>query len=411
MANTFVRYRVYFTPLTRTGTYGSQVEVTDNIDASGVKSIKKSIDAGDYDIGLYRYDNITIKGLNQDGIFNDEQDSRSMFPAGRDLAKVEVHFIEVDPDNDGSEDNTVVFKGLINEEGTRSDPIKDEVRFKVLSLDSVIRNTKVSSGAVPNGALCSTAMETILNTSRITSVLNFSASNINPDLDFTIDDGTVFDNQNTNEVLNNLLLASNSVFVIDSSDNMIVKSRDESAVATINLYGPHDIHGRENIVKLSKYNNGKHRQFTSVIVNDSESSDTGIGADQGFRQKKITLDFITTAATASSIADRLLSEFKAAKIECEVEVDTGLVKDLNLLDRISLNYPLRIVPRPNTFLPVVGIAVIDNAVTATLPDTFGSLDISPNIAFKVIEKRDNVKDFTTTLKLRQKGTTPSDGVF
>jgi len=406
---TFVKHKVFMTPLAQTGEYGTRTEVTNLIDVSGVSSIKRSIDAGDFDFAIYQYDHITLKGINRNGFFNDETDSRSIFPAGRDLAKCEVEFIEVD-NSDGTETTKVTFFGLINEESTRIEPVKDEIKLRVLSRDSVIRNTKISAGAVPNGALVSTALKTILNTARITSVLGFDVSKINPDLDFTIDDGSVFTNRNTRTALNQLLLASNSIFVIDSNDDMVIKSRAESGVTTINLFGKDDIHGRENIVTLKKYNTGRHRVFTSVLVNNSEASDSDLAGDIGFRQKKVSLDFITTAAQAQLIADRLLLEFKAPKIELEVSVKTSLVKNSDLLDRFSINYPLRIKPQAGKFMPIVNTATIDDAETP-LPDTFGSLIIDDNLAFKVIQIRENTKEFLTVLKLRQLGTTISDGVF
>ena len=150
--------------------------------------------------------------------------------------------------------------------------------------------------------------------------------------------------------------------------------------------------------------------FSSVRVNDTERSNTGLVNEIGARQKDVTLNFITEETTEIAIANRVLDEFKAPKIELNVIVSSEIGKDVDLLDRVSVDYPLRIEPDRGNFLPVVGITKV-GAATEPLPNTFGSLQIMPNLAFKVIEIKENVKDFTTILKLRQIGKDINDGVF
>jgi hypothetical protein len=61
-------------------------------------------------------------------------------------------------------------------------------------------------------------------------------------------------------------------------------------------------------------------------------------------------------------------------------------------------------------LPVIGTSVIGNSAYP-LPNKNGSLFVLPNVAFKVIEIDNDAVNFTTILKLRQVGTTISDGYF
>lgn len=407
MVRKTIRYRVLFTPLVGQNTYGSEIDVSDKIDVSGVKNIRRSIDAGDYQVGVYTTDDITIKGHNINGFFN-EDDTRSIFIAGRDQCKVKINFIEAD--DNGEETATVAFEGLINEEGTRINLKNDIIKFRVLSNDSAIRNTKVSSGAVNDGTKVSTAILQILNKPRITNVLTLSAGNINPDLDFTIDNGSDFDNKPTRDVLNQLLLASNSVLIIDSSNNIIVKSRDESTTTeVVNLFGKSDIFSRENIIDISKYNNGKHRMYTSVVVNGQEKSNAGFEEEFGTRQIEFTFNFITSAETAATIAARLLDEFKAPKIELNVKVATRDIKSTDLLHRVSVNYPLRAKPAGD-FFPVYDVSKYGDTDTP-YPFTFGSISVHPNTGFKIIEMEENPAEFTTILKLRQIGKELGDGTF
>ncbi len=56
----------------------------------------------------------------------------------------------------------------------------------------------------------------------------------------------------------------------------------------------------------------------------------------------------------------------------------------------------------------MGDSKIDDSVTP-LPYEFGSSTIERNIPFKIIEIKQNVKKFTTILKLRQLGVDTGDG--
>jgi hypothetical protein len=188
---------------------------------------------------------------------------------------------------------------------------------------------------------------------------------------------------------------------------MIVQSRSENTGDYTELYGPFSQRSRQNILKLNKYNNGKQRLFTVVKVGNSASVESNYLTDDGYRQKSISLNFITSSSTELTIAQNISNEFKFPKIELEVEVETSLAKNLNLLDKILIDYPLRLKPYIK-FFPVVGDSKIDDSVTP-LPYEFGSSTIERNIPFKIIEIKQNVKKFTTILKLRQLGVDTGDG--
>lgn len=389
-------------------TYGDEIDVSDRIEIGGVGNITRSLDSSDYSLGIFNFADLNLKGYNFNGYFNDETDSRSIFQETRDLAKVRVVFEYSNVTRtiagevtDAVTTDTVTFRGLINEEGTRIDAVTDLITFKVLSRDSVFRTTKIPAGVVTTGVTIKTALESILDQPKITSVLNFSASDIDPFLNVTIDDGTVFDNIPVNDGLNQLLLVSNSVLFINDAGDIFVRSRDEDMTTPIlNLYGKSDQLARENIIRITAYNLGIHRTFTSFLVNDTEVNNVPLQQTYGFRQKKISIDFITDNLKEMDIAQSLLDEFSSPRIELNVQVATSLVKDSQLLDRVSVNYPLRVKPIEGKFLPIVGTAVIGDPDTP-LPYVFGSISIMPTYGFKIIEINDNPQDFTTILKLRQ----------
>lgn len=412
-------YKVYFQPLTNAddNEYADEVEVTDRVLYTGVGDIRASIDAADYDVGVFTFSDLELKGSNFDGFFN-ENDARSMFPSIRDRCKVRVVFrrniltrTSSGTITDDTETDTVTFRGVINDEATRIDIAKEQIRFKVLSRDSVLRTTRISSGVVSNTDLFSEAMLQILNVPRITSVLNVDEDNINPDLDLEIDDGTWFDNKTVKEALDRLLFAANSCLLINDDGDVIIKSRDyDDTQDVLRLYGQYDVHKRENIISLEAYNPGTHRTFTSIEVNDTQETDETMATAFGLRIKRYQLGFITDADKESQIAERVVDEFKVPKAELEVTVPTDLVRDVPILAPVSINYPLRLEPYPGTFLPVVGVTQIGDT-DQKLPLQFGSFSINPRIGFKIIEISHNAQKFTSKLKLRQFGTTLDDGFY
>lgn len=404
----FKNYRVLFTPLIGKNTYGNVVDVTQDIDLTDfIKSlgtIKREIDNGDYDIGIFTFGDITLNAINFSRKFNTPDDHKSIFKYRRDRCRVEVLFY----DEAGA--STAKFNGLINDDATRLDFEKNMVRFKVLSLDSIFRQVNVPAGAVVNGDLFSTAIKKILNVPEITSTFTYSAANITVDLDLAIDIGEYFSNIPAKTALDDLLTASNSILFVNNSDVLFVKPRTESAVQ-FDLYGAGDLYGRENILSIKEYNDGLHRSFSSVEVNDNGAVVTNDNwvIEYGFRQKSVTLDFITTLSKETQIAQNILDDFVVPKPELELTVKTSAVQGIQLLDMVSVLYDYRYAPSaPDVSVPMWGSAKWGNF---RYPKPVGAYRILPKTKFKVIMIEEDPAKFTTTLKLRQTGTARHDGVF
>lgn len=396
------RYEVKITPLISDGVYGSEIDVSDFLSDDNISQMKSETDASDFNFGVFVYDSITVKLFNKQGKFNDSADSRSIFTFIRDRAKFKVSFFG----KDGA-DESISFNGLLNEESSRFDVNSNVIKFKILSLDSIIRNSIVAGSTVPDSTLFSTAIKSIINTARITSVLTFDASKIEVANDLTVDDGSFFDNLNTKKALDSLLLASNSIFTVDKdTSTMVVKGRDDHGLAINTFYGAGDLQGRESIIDIRNYNTGFHRTFNTMIVNGTKVFDSNLVASDGSREKEITLGFITDSTKASSIGTTLLNEFKNPKIEMEIIVKNSDAKALSFLDLISVDFPSMMKPQGDGILPIYDVAKYDEDV---YPLDIGSLTISPDLAFKIIGIREDPRSFLTTMKIRQRGTGASDG--
>lgn len=397
------QYRVYATPRNAKSTYAPEVEVTDRVLLTGLAEIVRSIDSSDYNVGVYTFNDVTLECDNSDGYFSDPSDSRSLFQFSRDLAKIRVVYYQNDVP-------TTTFRGLINDEATRNDLQTDTISFRVLGLNSAIRKTLVIPGTVTDGTSVRNAIFAILNREEITSVLSITLTDINPDQNGTVDLGTKLDNQNTADALNELLGVSNSVLVITSSDEIVVKSRAHDTVKDpLLLFGKGDLLLRENISSIADYNSGLQRLFNSIKVNDIEVSDNTSIVVYGARNKEFTIDWLTDLPNITALANRILREWKSQKIEFTVQIRTELAKDYDLLDRVSIDFPLVVHPA-GRFLPFYEVAVYDDP-DAPYPHISGSLAIMPELGFKIIEIREDPRAFITTLKLRQIGVTETDGLL
>ncbi len=397
-----ITYRVYLTPRTRRNVYGTEVEITDRVELRGLKDLVKSIDAGDYDVGVYSFSDVAVDCDNSDGYFADPFDPRSLFRYSRDLAKVRVVYFADDVE-------TTTFRGLVNDEASRNEVNSDTLTLRILGRDSGIRKTKVLTGTVSNGMTIKAAITAILDRDEITSILTVDPANIEPDENGTVDDGSELNDMPTKEALEELLLVSNSVLMITDDDELVVTSREPTAVDVLELYGKGDLQGRENIISITNFNSGLHRMFNTISINDTVVSDENSLLNYGTRKKELTIDWLTDGGNITTLAQRVLREWKVPKIELEVTVASSLVKEAELLDRVSIDYPLLLRPA-GPFLPIYGVTVYGDA-NSPYPFASGSVIISPALGFKIIEIRESPKDFTTQLKLRQIGVTETDGIL
>lgn len=404
-----ISYQVLITPLVSNGVYGDEIDITkdvnidDYVKDNGISSIKREVDNGDFDFGVFVFDSINITCVNYDGTFSDPFDYRSIFKFGRDKAKVCVNFF------DGTNNSSVIsFKGLIDDRASKVDFSKSEIKMVVLSQDSIINRVKVAGGTLTNGSMISTAIKTILDVPAITSVLNYDPLNINVMNDYVIDVASELENKTAKEALDLLLSASNSVLVIDDADNIIVRSREFNSGNVFNFYGENDLLGRQNIIKIAEYNNGLQRAFNTVVIADMSASNLGLIEQYGDNKKTLDFPFITNPDTHLQIARDILDYWKYPKIEMQITAKTSEVKHLRFFDLVSVDYYYRLAPVSGTKLPIYGSSKYG---TAVYPYIFGNNKIRPNIAFKIIGIEDDPKTFTTKIKLRQNGKEIDDGYF
>jgi len=404
--HTFPRYQVLFTVLINANTYGATIDVTQDIDVTDllqeISTITNEIDNGDYDIGVFTFGDITLKCKNHERKFSPSTDWRSIFPYQRDKTKVDIKFY------DGAGNTALSFRGLINDDATVAEITGNDVKFRVLSLDSILRQVQVSGGAVASTQVFSSAIKSILNVPEITNILTYSPSNITVDIDLPIDNGDYFTDKSAKDALDEILIASNSILYVDKNDVVYVKPRSESTT-TFEFFGRGDPYGRENILKIASYNSGVQRAFSSVKINEVVKTDEAMVGVYGFRQKAVSMDFITNSENQGLIAQNILDQFKVPKEELEIEVPIRDSQDIELLDKVKIDFGYRHAPADGeTSLPLYGVAEYG---VSKYPNVYGSYKIDPSIKWNVIGIKENPRSLTKSLKLRVAGKIYGDGVF
>jgi len=401
-------FKVFIAPRENADEYKAEVDISGLVRIDGIGNIRKTIDSSDFGIGVYQYDDIKLTAQDKEGFLSDEHDVRGIFKYSRDRAKVRIVMVQRIKNNQNeiiSEVETNIFRGFINEISTRSNMVDDSVTFKILSFDSVIRDTTVPLGSLLDGVTLESTLNILLNKAPITDTLTYLASNINPDAAINIDVSESLEGLGTREAINELMLGSNSVMIINSSDEIIVQNRTENTTKPIlELFGRGERHSRENIVDISDYNTGLHRMFTSVTLNGAVFESSTFGDRYGRRKKKITLDWMTNSANIELAGAAVLDEFKTPKRELNVDISLALGKDVDLLDRVTINFPKEITPFDNEGeIPEYDAGFTYNQSDIVYPRAVNVIEIFPEVLFKVIEVIHNPGTYLTRLKLREAG--------
>ncbi len=282
------QYKVEITPLEKDGVYQSTaIAVTDFVMQSG--SILKQVDDGDFDIGVFVFDDVKLRLINNTGSiessgrFWDVNSPSSIFKYKRDLAKVTITFL----DKTGVE--TEQFSGLINDTLTKEDFDNGFVDITIMSKAGIFNKNAVLGGSVGDGMTVKEALESILDRPAITNFLNYSSSNINPALDVVIDSGSRLDNLSYKAALDKIMLMSGSVLIVDSSDNIIVKDRADNGNTKHEFFNAGDAKGLNNIIRMAGYNTGVQRAFNFYSIDKTFKKDQLLESEWGLRDKKIEL--------------------------------------------------------------------------------------------------------------------------
>jgi len=401
--------RVYVTPFLSDGTYGTEQEITKDVISIGTLGV--DTDSSDYQIGVFRNSSVRLTLNNREGFYSDVGIDQSIFAYKRADAKVRITYTEdnnlpfcgtaICGDAILCEEQTV-FQGLLNDESFLEEAAQEKAEFLVLGYESIFSRVTVPFASISNGDAVSDVIYAILNQAEITDLLTVSLINIAPKLDEQIDDKTDLENLTAKEAIDRLLLLSNSVLKIED-ETVYVTSRDATVDLIHTFFGQASLNGAENIINVRNISNGKNRMFNYMTWRDDTvvfQSSSSINL-YGVRKREIDSTIFNDNTKQTDIVTELVTEFAFPKQELEIltPIDASVV-ELNLLDKVAIDYPTVYVPGEFD-LPICGIAVCGDPLSATLPRALWSLQIPSARRYKILKKNFDFKTMVATFKLRE----------
>lgn len=401
--------RVYIKPFTSSGIFATDyIEVTKYVGQFG--TISQDVDSLEYQLGIYRNSSFNLVLQNRTGKFSDIGVQQSIFRYKRSDSIIRITYQE-----DAEQpilgfarcgfihvsNEVEVFKGILNDESLSMDARSEDVSFTCLGFESLFDRVNVPFASISNGDLISDVLYALLNQTLITTYLTVNLANINPSLDQAIDDVTDYQNKTAKDIIDNLLLKSNSVLYI-KNDTVYVTSRAPSVAVMHTFYGQGSLLGPETISNLKSIRSGAAKQFNTFTWANSTNlqDDNNSVTKYGRKNKEISgIDF-TNLTKRNNILSSLVSEFKDPKQEFEVETPmTYKMLTLGILDKVQFDYPTVYVPG-DFLLPICGLAVCADPLTATLPLGLWAFKVDLTAYYKILKRSYNFKDLTASFKVR-----------
>lgn len=404
------RFRVYVKPFDQNGEYLDDfIEVTR--DVVSLKGVSQTLDSSEFDVGIFRNGGFGFILKNDEGKYSDVTNVRSIFRTKRADSIVRVTWDRNDFDllcgffNAGEEylsEPVTIFEGLLSDVTASSTIARQEAEFRVLGYESLLDRALVPFTDIAAGDKFAEIIYASLNQASITNLLTVDIANIVPAVDLVTDTVEELENQTVKEMLEDVLLASNSVLYI--RDGIIyVTARTPSASLDFQFYGQASDSGIENVIDIAKLRDGQNRTFnfwtwedTTSFSKDETSLDT-----YGALKKEIKSTLILDASTTKiqQVLDGYRDEFSFPKMEMEIE--TPMTEEslaLYLLDRVSLDYPNVFEPADNNVLPRYGQVVYGDA---KYPFGQFSLRIPSSWRFKILSRKIDVTKQTVTFGIRR----------
>lgn len=400
--------KVYLKPFTITGQYQSEfIDVTDYVERLGDITIDS--DSSGYDIGVYRNSGFQLTLNNRDGLFSDIESPNTMFKFKRGDSIVKVTYDIADfvlkttaatsfYDQYVSNEVTL-FEGLLNDESLTEEVRKESVSFRVIGFESLFSEKVVFPNYVLGDDI-ETMIYKTLNISRITDLLTISASNITANVNQTPDVIDQAESKTVKAVLDELLLLSNSILYIENRVVYVVP-RQAGATLEFTFYGPNALTGVENIDDIKNISNGKNKMFNFFSWKDStQTAARNMSLNKyGTRVKEISSEYYTNTTKQFNVMEALLEEFGFPKQEMDVQTKlTYSSLDLQILDRVNMDYPLQFIESEGFDFPICGIAICGQAV---LPKAIFSFSKDPSKNFKIIKKTISPEKRLISFRIRE----------
>lgn len=401
--------RVYIKPFTQLGEYAADfIEVTDYVEKVGDMTIDS--DSSGYDIGIYRNSGFNLQLNNRDGLFSDVGTPNSMFNYKRSNSIVKVtwdiaNFVLTPTAADSMFDQyvsseVIIFEGLLSDESLTEDAKQEKTNFRVLGFETLFVNEKIPFSTLVLGDDIEDLLYKIMNVLTVTDLLTVSAVNITVGLNQVPDAIAQLENKTIKSALDELLLVSNSVLYIENRV-VYVKPRTPGVAIDYTFYGPNAVTGIENLQDVKNISNGQNKLFNFFSWRNSTQTAARNRSINKYKHKikELSSDLFTDKPKQFQVMESLLDEFGFPKQEMDVTVNLKYeTLNINLLDRVNMDYPIQIIESEGFDFPICGVAICGDAV---LPKAVFSFSMDPSKNFKVIKRTISPEKRNISFRIRE----------
>lgn len=403
-----MRYKVYLKPFDDAGEYLPDfIDITK--DVISISDISIKIDSSEFDVGVVRNSGVNIVLRNDQGLYSDPQNILSVFRTKRKNSIVKITWDKADKDlvcgfftcgEDILGYEQVIFEGVLNEINSTIDIQKQQIQFNILGYESLLDELETPFSDINNGDDISEVILKLVDQAPFNQLVTVDAPNINVGIDNAIDDKTEMEPNTVGENLKLILLACNSVLYL-KDNTLFITARTASADTKFNFYGQGSITGIENVINIPKYRDGLNRTFNYWVWEQTNniSKDPSSISTYGVFKKEMQIPIITNDTKRLDILDANREEFSFPKPELElISPVTYNTIDLNILDKVSIDYPTIYTPSDSNPLPRYGTAIYG---VSRYPYSQSTLTIDSERRFKILGKKLNKRQNTYTFTVRE----------
>lgn len=391
------------------------IDVSRDVVDEGVSAISKFLDNNEFDIGIFRHSSFSLKLANTLGKYADVGSQGTIFQFARNNSIVRIEWDRNNelyslgfhrPGRRPCSERILIGDFFLSDDLVNSRSNDVTVEFTCLGYTVLFDRETVPFAAVTNADLFSEVIFKCLNQTTITRYLEVDSDNIECDLDIPIDDKTLGDleNKTVTEAFKKLLQYANSVLLIqriDGVDTVIVKPRSPSDDLKYTFYGAGVIGHHDNIADIFNQNSGLKKVKNLVTVKETSivaREETSI-TKNGVRKKEIDFLPVTDAGNRQLAANAIRDEFGNPKVEMRIRTPLFPgVLTLNLLDKVNVDYPPRVLSPFGDPLAEYGHAVVDEDYYAI---EVLDIEIFPETLFKILSIELDLIDEEAVFEIRE----------
>jgi hypothetical protein len=404
--------RVYVLPFINDFEYSSEwLEITEDVISVG--DIQMGVDNAEFDIGTVRNSSVKVTLRNDNGRYTASDNLKSIFRFKRKDVLSRITFDRRAkplrcgfflPGREILSEEILLFDGVIREIDTKSGIKAQQIEIGVMGFESLLDSQPVPYSSVNGSGTYAQAIYTCLNTPPFNALVSVDPSKIVTGLpSLELDTKVELENKTIGEILSGLLLDSKSVFFLRNGE-AIVSPRTATDDVKKEFFGQASVSGIENILDIPNYRDGVNRvknywtwAETVALQQDSSSVST-----YGVQKKELSSETILTTSTSkiNSILASYLTDFRDPRRELELltPLDPSTIS-LNILDKVTVDYPTVYVPADNNVLPRYGL---DAYGFSRYPFGKWDLQIDPQTtSFKIMGKKISTSRNIVTLRLRE----------